>query len=75
MEVCRDYTAPVIIKRCQLQTEYGSTGGDSGAPVFVYLGNGTVSLVGVHVAGGDSLRYASPVSGVHRDFGITFQYR
>ena len=55
---------------------YNCDGGDSGAPVYVYVSGG-VKIVGIHWGGvgtynsGYSTSIFSPVSGVQSDLGVT----
>jgi hypothetical protein len=55
---------------CQGTATYGKDGGDSGAPVFVHVGDSTVYLVGVHqgVAGNGKAIY-SRIDRIEADHG------
>lgn len=58
-----------IVRQCSYAGNYGSSGGDSGAPVFIWHGN-TVTLLGIHWGSGGVY---SPLGGLRLDLG-TFTF-
>ena len=58
-----------IVRQCSYAGNYGSSGGDSGAPVFMWHGN-TVTLVGIHWGAGGVF---SPLGGLRLNLG-TFTF-
>lgn len=54
----------------QCRANYSSTGGDSGAPVYVYVSGG-VEMVGINWGYASVNSYFSPVSGIQNDLGVT----
>lgn len=59
------------VLRCQAYASYSSTGGDSGAPVFMIQPDGTVLLLGLHWGEAQDRSYASfsPIGRIQSDLG------
>jgi hypothetical protein len=68
---CRDLRRGVNRRVCQDLATYSSDQGDSGSPVFIWHGDNTATLRGVHWGsdGGLNLAIFSPLSGVKKDLG------
>lgn len=58
---------------CGMETDYYASGGDSGAPVFEYLFQNYVALLGVHTSTNPTTgrRFFSTLDGIEYDFGVT----
>ncbi|KAF5036386.1 hypothetical protein DSECCO2_575600 [anaerobic digester metagenome] len=75
-EIRTSYDNPLGTLYRQYVAGYNCDGGDSGAPVYVYVSGG-VKIVGIHWGGvgtynsGYSTSIFSPVSGVQSDLGVT----
>lgn len=75
-EIRTSYDNPLGTLYRQYVAGYKCDGGDSGAPVYVYVSGG-VKIVGIHWGGvgtynsGYSTSIFSPVSGVQSDLGVT----
>jgi len=56
---------------CSYKAGYWSDNGDSGSPVFVWNGDTTVTLVGIHWGHNTQGQYSdfSPMGGIYQDFG------
>jgi hypothetical protein len=75
-ESCADVKRDWHIRLCQGTARYGSNSGDSGAPVFRWNYDDTVSLFGVHWGSSSdgSLAVYSPIWGLNRDLGTLNVY-
>lgn len=56
---------------CQEYAKYGSAGGDSGSPVFLWHGDNTITGYGIHWGSTGDGAYAifSPMGGIEKDVG------
>lgn len=73
---CKDLEAGDYHWICQEEATYPSQGGDSGAPVFLWSGDSTVTLAGIHVGTnvGNGRAIFTPMSNIEEEIGslITF---
>jgi hypothetical protein len=66
------YLHPDFVLRCQVEVQWRRSGnGDSGGPVFVYNGDRTATLLGLHWgANGSHLGWYSPMANIRNDFWL-----